>query len=109
MQRERGSNEEANAARIAHDDSPDLQQLDANRLGLGVGQFRSRQSNAPQALHQEIAKGSDQQTKLIGPPTMATGAVGKEAQLALLDAVLHLTPRAIDPPHTAIADAPRGW
>ena len=42
-----------------------------------------------------VGQTREQQSKLIGPAGMTVGAIGKQIELLLLDAILHLTTRTI--------------
>jgi len=57
---------------------------------------RSHQANTPDRLHQHIGQAGEQQSELVGPPVMGAGAIGKQPQLLLLDAVIHLASGAVE-------------
>jgi len=81
-------------ARVAQDPRADLQELEPEGAHLRPRQFRARQRQRAQPFQQHIRATGEQQPKLIGPPALTTGPVRKQAQLLLLDPVLHLAPRA---------------
>ena len=87
--------EEADAAGIAHDDGADLEQTTTQNPDLSTREFGAGQTDAAQSLQQYVGEGSEQQTELIGPPQVATGAIGEQTQLAFLDPVLHLATGAV--------------
>jgi len=72
-----------------------LEQLAANRAQLSIGEFSVGQSLEAQGLHQDIGKGGEPETELIRLKLMGGGAVAKEVELMLLDAIFHLASRAV--------------
>ena len=93
--REGAGEEEANAAGISHNHGADLEQTQADRADLGTGQLGTGQTDGAQSLHQHIGQGRQEQAKLVRPPQVATGAIGEQAELTFLDAVLHLATSAV--------------
>ena len=45
-------------------------------------------------VEQGVGEAGEQQAELVGPPSVARGAVGEELELLFLDPVLHLADRA---------------
>ena len=70
--------EEADAAGVAHDDGADLEQTTAQDPDLSAGEFGTGQTDGAQSLHQHVGERGEQQAELIGPPQMATGAIGEQ-------------------------------
>ena len=60
-------------------------------------QFGAFEREPADRLQQHVREARYQQPELIRPPTVATGAVGKQIQLLLLDAVIHVPSGATDP------------
>jgi len=77
------------------DAGPDLQELEAQGVDWGGGQFRALEV-VPQQPKQAVSHGVPQQPKLVGQEAMATQAVGRELQLQFLDAVFYVTPQHLD-------------
>ena len=77
------------------DDGSDLEQLQADGVAAGLSQRRVLQSVLPQRLEEDIGRARQPQPELIGSHGLATGAIGEQAELLLLDAVLHLAPGAV--------------
>jgi len=61
----------------------------ASEHGLG-------EANPPQRLHQNVGRRTEQQTKLIGQESMATGSIREQVQLLFLDPILHLATLTVD-------------
>lgn len=95
LMREGTGEEEADAARVAHDDGADLEQTAAQNPDLSAGEFGAGQTDGAQSLQQDVGEAREQQAELIGPPQMATGAIGEQAELTFLDPILHLTAGAV--------------
>ena len=71
------------------DQRADLQEFEANRADLRLGQFGAGQASATQRFNQHVSQRAEQQPELVGYKIMAARAVGKQTQLLLFDAVLH--------------------
>ena len=82
--------QEADSACVAGDHRADLQEFQADRADIGVGPFRAIECQPADGLEQGIGEAREQEAKLVRPPGMTTGAIGKQIELLLLDAVLHL-------------------
>jgi hypothetical protein len=95
LMREGTGEEEANAAGVAHDDGAGLEQTAAQNPDLSAGEFSAGQADGAQSLQQDIGERREQQAELVGPPQMATGAIGEQAELTFLDPVLHLAPGTV--------------
>src|SRR5487761_2292443 len=95
LMREGAGEEEADATGIAHDDGADLEQTAAQDLDLSASEFGAAQADGAQSLQQDIGERREQQAELIGPPQMAAGAIGEQAELTFLDPVLHFSPGAV--------------
>jgi hypothetical protein len=52
------------------------------------------QPEPAQGTFQDVGKGTEVQPQLVGIEGLGAGAVGKQVELLLLDAVLCLSPRA---------------
>src|SRR4029079_14957538 len=76
---------EADAPSVAHDDRTNLEQFATQGARLGARPVGADQSDVAQPRHQYVGQTREQQTELIRPPQMAAGAIGKQAELALLD------------------------
>ena len=63
-----------------------------NLCALAIG----ADGRGTQHLHQHIGGSGEQDTKLVGPESRATGTVDLQAVMQLLDAVLDLATLAID-------------
>ena len=87
---------EADAAGVAYDDGADLQELEADSVRLSPGHRGAPQPQPADRRDQRIGERREDQTELVGPPLVAAGAVGKEGQLLLLDAVLHLAAGVVE-------------
>ena len=70
----------------------DPEQLQPDRGALGPGVYRAGQPQASESVHQDVGERGAVEPKLIGPDRGAAGAVGEQAELLFLDAVLHLAP-----------------
>jgi len=62
----------------------------ADGANLTSGKLSALQAMTPKCLQQDIGNAREQQAKLIRPPSLATGPIGKQAKLLLLDAVFHI-------------------
>src|ERR1700722_1327219 len=102
--------------RIADPDFPgrdaylgcDFQQPQADRLHLVLRPFRSCQTQPPQPLDQHIGQGREVQAKLIRPQELRAHAVTEQAEL-FFDAVLHLSPCAVELFVELLGRPSRGW
>jgi hypothetical protein len=74
----------------------DLEQLEADGAAGRAGELRVLESKTPQCADEHISQCSKPQPQLIGAHRGGRGAVGKQIELAFLDAVLHLAAGAID-------------
>ncbi len=88
----------------SHDDSADAflhqgahsEEAKPNRVGLGVSKIGIDQSGSADVLDERIGRRRKQDAELIGEEVVATGAVGEEAQLLFLDAILHVAALTVD-------------
>jgi hypothetical protein len=96
LEREAAGQVNDDAANRAYDPPADLEQLESNRADLGGGQFRPGKSHAAKRLYQDVGPGRQQDAELVGQERMATGAVGEQAQLLLLDAILGIAALTIE-------------
>lgn len=62
----------------------------AQRPGLGAAEFRAREPDVAYPFPRHTSDRGEHQTGLARPARVATGAIGEQAQLTLLGAVLHL-------------------
>ena len=95
LMRKGAGEEEADAAGVAHDDGADLEQATAQDPDLSAGELGTGQTDGAQSFHQHVGERGEQQAELIGPPQMATGAIGEQAELTFLDPILHLAAGAV--------------
>ena len=72
-----------------------LQHLFANRPALRARKLRPRKPQTAQPMHHHIRERGKVQSQLIRLHPMRRRTVRKQTQLLLLDAILHLPPRAI--------------
>ncbi len=68
----------------------DLEEFESQGGDLGRGQFGSGQGGAAEVIQEHVGRRRQEHTELVGFKIVTTGAVGEEAQLLFLDAVLHL-------------------
>lgn len=59
-------------------------------------ELRSAKPDSADRLQEHVGGAGEQQAELIGPPALATGAVGKKSALLFLDAIFHLPTGAGD-------------
>jgi hypothetical protein len=88
--------EQADAPGVAQNHRADLEQLEPDGLHLGPRQFGAGESESADGFHQPIGAGGKQKPELVGPPVVATGAVGEQPELLFLDPVFHFAARAVD-------------
>src|SRR4249919_4100 len=74
---------------------PELEQLEANGLGRGVGELSEAQTNAAQGIDENIGHGREPHTELIGLHGGRRGSIGEQLEL-LADAVLSFAAGAIE-------------
>ena len=86
-----GSHGHLDAANRGGDLAADLEQFQPQATDSGPGQTGVFQTIAAQALHQHIGAGRQGEPELVGPEGVGGGAIGKQVELLLLDAVFHLT------------------
>ena len=82
-------------ARGDPDPGGDLEQFHAQGSALRLGPARARQAQVPQAVHENIGEGRKIQPQLVGAQHRRAGAVGKQVELALFDAIFHVAAGAI--------------
>ena len=70
-------------------------QQDPDAVRTGRGEHRAFQCQAAQPLDQGIGQSRQQLPELVGPETMAGRPIGKEVQLLILEAVLHVPACAV--------------
>ncbi len=87
--------QEADPTGVSQDHGADLEQFEPDRGGLGPLQLCALQTESPDGFEQHVRQTGEQQPELIGPPSVAAGSVGKEAELLLLDTVLHVAAGAV--------------
>ena len=93
------------AAGEVQDDTPNadphtsghLEELQSQGGNLGLRQFGLRKTDTAEMLDEHVSRRSQQQAELIGPKGMATGPIGEESQLLLLDAILHVPAGGVEP------------
>src|SRR5580692_6245197 len=90
-----GTELEQDATHADPNDGADLQQLEADGIHLGLGPGSTFQSQAPQRFHQGVSHGGEVETQLVAFHFVGGEPVGEQAHL-LLDAVLHLSPGAVE-------------
>ena len=66
----------------------DAEQADADRVGLGGGEFGVGERRVAEVFDQDVRGGREQDAELIRNEVVTTGAVGEEAELLFFDAVL---------------------
>ena len=74
----------------------DLEQLETDGRGNGVGQGGIFQGDAADAVDEDIGEGGEDQAHLVGLVGVRAHAVGEQIELAVLDTVFHVAARAID-------------
>ena len=70
-------------------------QQDPDAVRTGRGECRAFQCQAAQPLDQGIGQSRQQLPKLVGPEAVTRRPIGKEIQLLILEAVLHVPACAI--------------
>lgn len=73
----------------------DFDQLQPDRVDAGVRVVRAAEGDPPHPFEQHVGERREQQAELIRREVVATGAVGEQAQLLLLDPILHLATDAV--------------
>jgi hypothetical protein len=73
----------------------DLEQPQADRVDAPASLSGPLESQTTKAIDQDVGEGRHQQSELIGHELGATGPIGEQAKLLLLDPILHLTPHAV--------------
>ena len=66
---------------VAQHHGADLEEFQPDRANIGAGQFTVGQGNSEDRIQQHIGQRGEQHPVLIGPPFVATGAVGEQVQL----------------------------
>src|SRR5262245_57225232 len=74
----------------------DLQQFETDGAAAGLRKWRMIQPNSAHRTHQHVGHRSKPQPQLICPHAGRRGAIRIEVELALLDAIFHVTARAVD-------------
>src|SRR5690625_4523509 len=84
------------AAHRGFDPGADLEQLQPQGSAGGGRKLGVRQADPTEGAEQDVGQGREPEAQLIGAHAAGGGAVGKEIELALLDAVFHVAARAIE-------------
>jgi len=79
----------------AHD-SPDFEQLQADRIDLRLGPLGAFEGQPPQRFHQGVSHSGEVEPQLIALHLVGGEPVGEQAHL-FLDAVLHFAASAVEP------------
>ena len=75
------------------DPGADLEQLETDGRGNGVGQGCVFQGEATDAVDEDIGEGGEDQARLVGRVGVRAHAVGEQVELAVLDTVFHVAAR----------------
>ena len=86
---------ELDASHGVDDFGAELQKFQAYGIGDGLGQRRLFQGDAADTVDEDIGEGGKEQAKLVGFVGMRAHAIGKQIELAVLDAVFHVAAWAI--------------
>src|ERR1700755_2563177 len=86
---------DANAARGFDDAAGDLQETQTDGGELGVPQRIPTWDRRPQVEQPPVGTGVQDQSHLVGERRSATGAIGRQLRLVLLDEVLGLPAGAV--------------
>ena len=86
---------ELDASHGVDDFGAELQKFQADGIGDGFGQGRLFQGNAADSADEDIGEGGKEQAELVGFVGMRVHAIGKQIELAVLDAVFHVAAWAI--------------
>ena len=87
---------ELDAPHGVDDPGADLEQLETDGRGNGVGQGGVFQGDAADAVDEDIGEGGEDQAHLVDLVGVRAHAVGEQVELAVLDTVFHVAARAID-------------
>ena len=90
-----GAELEQYAAHADSYDGADFEQLHADRIHLRLGLGGTFQSQPPQRFDQRVSQCGEVETQLVAFHFVGREPVGEQAHL-LLDAVLHLSPAAVE-------------
>ena len=84
---------------LAHGDpdaGADFQQLQPDRRALCLGMHRTGKTQSTQAMQQHVSKRREVQAELVCPQRRGARATGKQPQLLLLDAILHIAAGTVE-------------
>ncbi len=81
---------------VAEDHRADLQELQADRAGLGPGHLGPLEGQTADRFEQAIGEAGQDQAELVRLPLVTGGAVGEEVELLFLDPVFHLAALAVE-------------
>lgn len=84
------------SAHAAFDPGADLEELQPDGADVRVFQFRADEADATDVRDQDLRASCQQHAELVGDEAMATGAVGEQAELLFLEAILHITALAVN-------------
>ncbi len=93
LEREDAAERDVHAAHRDFDDGADLEQPAADRGDLRTAQRSAAKGEPAQVVQDQVGDGREPQAQLVAAERVRAGAVGEEAELLLLDAVL-ISPRA---------------
>ncbi len=91
-----GSHGDLDASHAGGDDGADLEQGQADGAAGRLGEASVLETDAAQGTEQDIGHRGQPQAELVGEHGVRRGAVGEHVHLAFLDAVLHVSARAVD-------------
>jgi hypothetical protein len=94
--RSRGAQGQHDAADADAHDGGDLQQPQPDGASLSTLQLGAPQAEVAQEVEEHVGHGGKPQSQWVGAKRMGAGPVGEEAQLLLLDAVLHVASGAVE-------------
>ena len=86
---------ELDASHGVDDSGAELQKFQAYGIGDGLGQRRHFQGDAADSVDEDIGEGGEEQAELVGFVGLRAHAIGKQTELAVLDAVFHVAAWAI--------------
>ena len=91
----RPAHQQPHPAGVGQHHRADLEQRQADGLRRRLRQLGRRQGHPPHPLQQGVREAAEQQAELVGVEVAGRGAVGEQAQLLVLDPVLHLPALAV--------------
>ena len=93
----RAAHQQPHPAGVGQRHRAHLEQREADGVRRRLGQLRRRQRHAAHPLDQSVGQAAEQQAVLVGVEVARRGPVGEQAELLVLDPVLHLAALAVQP------------